>query len=64
MNEFLKQRKKKDDYKNLLDMQNKYLSSLKKNKRKLKEENNMAERMMLNNQYQQENGNFLYNSFF
>ena len=45
---------------NLLDMQNKYLNNMKKNKRRLLEENNKAERVWLNNQYYQENGQLIF----
>ncbi|CAI2359546.1 unnamed protein product [Moneuplotes crassus] len=53
--DFITQRKKKEDYKSVLDQQNKYISNLKNSKRKLKKQTNMAERMRLCDQYNQEN---------
>lgn len=52
--EFMRDRKKKEDYRQVLDMQTKYLNHLKQSHRKHAEESNVAERLWLRNQYNQE----------
>jgi len=52
--EYMRELQKKENYKKLLDDQNKYISNLKNGKRKNAQESNMAERMLMNNQYAQE----------
>jgi hypothetical protein len=53
--EMIAQKKKKEAYKDGLDNQSKYLSSLKQNKQRLHEENDKAERLWLTDKYNQEN---------
>lgn len=53
-NEMMRDRQKKENYKNLLDMQNKYISHLKQNQNRQESNEKQAERSYLTDQYNQE----------
>lgn len=54
-NEMIAHRKKKEEYKQILDMQSKFMGNIKQSKQRISDENNKAERMWLNEKYNQEN---------